>query len=94
MAQTLVLNNGSCYEIRQGHAVCLGGIIARGAFAKVAGKTELKNKQVKSVITTYMELAAIVGQEVSASSSWMVPSVTQLTAIDHLKLLDLSEWHI
>merc|ERR1719148_95535 len=34
------------------------GFTASGAFAKVAEKTELKPKQVKAVITTYVELAA------------------------------------
>merc|ERR1711865_1047155 len=34
------------------------GLTASGAFAKVAESTELKPKQVKAVITTYVELAA------------------------------------
>ena len=34
------------------------GLTASGAFSKVAEKTELKPKQVKAVITSYVELAA------------------------------------
>lgn len=35
-----------------------GGMTASGAFSAVAESTELKPKQVKAVITSYMELAA------------------------------------
>merc|ERR1711908_101260 len=36
----------------------MGGMTATGAFTKVAESTELKTKQVKVVVTSYLELAA------------------------------------
>merc|ERR1740117_2130553 len=44
--------------MKRAAAAGAGGLTATQAFAKIAEATELKAKQVKAVVTTYVELAA------------------------------------
>merc|ERR1712146_127517 len=51
-------HNGPCYESHEKAAAAKSGLTASAAFAKVAESTELKPKNVRAVVTTYLELAA------------------------------------